>query len=91
MTDPADHEAITFASGECATCERVVIGAHDLIDDQLQIVCSHCDTLLERVEWIDSTQADQMGYFVEGAPVRGQTRRCGGGACGVRQPDEFTR
>lgn len=81
-----------FLLGSCSSCEKVVLTARDLKDDELVDRCIHCDTLLpsEKLRWAAPSEVVSLGYFIDGYrdPEEATERGCRGGSCGVQQRKE---
>ncbi len=79
----------TFRTAPCPHCDRPVLTARDLVDEDLRDRCVHCDHLFdpEEISWAAPDEVLAMGYFIEGFDSQPSSERgCKGGTCGVRQP-----
>lgn len=76
---------ITFPIYPCPSCERDVVAAHELTeDDRLVPVCTRCGHALSDVaaapRRLGAGALDALGYEVEG---HGDDEGCGSGGCGA--------
>lgn len=80
-----------FAVGFCPVCDRDVLTARQLVDDQLANVCLHCDHEFDQqdLQWWSARRVSKLGYVIDGYDD-GECDTHGGcrdGSCGVQQPE----
>ena len=84
-----------FRIGSCPACDRLVLTARDLIDDELVDCCLHCEHPFEgeQIRWAPPKEVVELGYFIDGYEHPDLTAEsgCNGGSCGVQQPDSIQK
>jgi hypothetical protein len=71
--------------GPCPSCEREVIAYPlDGPPGASSYACVHCDGPIRRVDWIDESALEDLGYSVRDPLAGGCATGCARGGCGAR-------